>query len=101
MDLKYRYSQITCAVTTIIKYHYNSGVYSSTVFDLFPPPFPLIFFPKINGKGGGKPWTFEKLPPPTGGGNVELYTALYIYMVDSHGFCPVTYEIWLRLQYFK
>ena len=20
-------------------------------------------------------------------------------MVDSHGFCPVTYEIWLRLQY--
>ena len=22
-------------------------------------------------------------------------------MVDSHGFCPVTYEIRLRLQYFK
>ena len=24
-----------------------------------------------------------------------------MYVVDSHEFCPVTYEIWLRLQYFK
>ena len=63
-----------------ISWHSGRDVYSSTVFDLFPP-LSFDFLPQYQWKGGKKPWIFEKFPPPTGGGNVEQYTALKQYVL--------------------